>query len=230
MVVETRAGPVVLDGRKVMYLPGHKALLLGDIHFEKASFLQAAGGHPLPALDTHDNLVRLERLVREYKPKRVIALGDSFHDIHADKRLSASARDRINALETEIVWVLGNHDPDIPAGVQGLREDHMELGKFLLTHHPHDATRVVGEAGVNVCGHLHPKARVAARGRTVTGPCFAVCEGRIVVPSFGAFTGGLYVNSADFRREIAAEDGARACRYYVTLRGHIAPVPTCRVA
>ena len=127
------------------------------------------------------------------------------------------------------MWVLGNHDPDIPAGVQGLREDHMELGKFLLTHHPHDATRVVGEAGVNVCGHLHPKARVRTRGRTLTGPCFAVCPERIVVPSFGAYTGGLYVTDPAFAAEMGEPDGATACRYYMVGRGGIAPVDPLRL-
>jgi len=224
MVAQTRAGPVVLDARKVMYVPGSRTLLVGDIHFEKASFLQVAGGHPIPAYDTHDNIVRLEKVVSEYRPRRVIALGDSFHDIKAGERLADGDRDRINALDTEFVWVLGNHDPDIPEGVVGAREDHVELGGFLLTHHPHEAASVVGKNGVNVCGHLHPKARVRVRGRRVTAPCFAVCEERIVVPSFGAYTGGLFVDSDDFRAEIAGTDGAKACRYYMTLRGHIAPV------
>ena len=215
-----------MDARKALYLPDHKALLLGDIHFEKASFLQAVGGHPLPAFDTHDNLNRLEALVRDYRPARIVALGDSFHDVRADERFLDSDRERLNAItaDTDMVWVLGNHDPDIPDGVIGRREDHIELGGFLLTHHPHEPD----EGGMNVCGHLHPKARVRGRGRRVSGPCFAVCERRIVVPSFGAYTGGLFVSDPAFQAETGTR--ASACRYYVCLGEHIAPVSPERVA
>ena len=224
----TRAGDVILDGRKAMYLPDHGALLLGDIHFEKASFLQAVGGHPLPALDTLDNLNRLGELVKLYRPARVVALGDSFHDIAAGERLSDADRLRLNAIlsGTEMVWVLGNHDPDIPEGVEGSREDHMELGGFLLTHHPHAPEA----GGVNVCGHLHPKARVVVRGRKLSGPCFAVCESRIVVPSFGAYTGGLWVSDPAFRAEIGAPEGViQACRYYAVVQDMVVPLRSERV-
>ena len=217
-----------MDARKALFLPEHGALLLGDIHFEKASFLQAVGGHPLPAFDTLDNLNRLEKLLKLYRPRITVALGDSFHDIQAGERLADADRDRLNRItaDTNMVWVLGNHDPDIPEGVRGHREDHIELegtaGSFLLTHHPHDA----GD-GVNVCGHLHPKARVHARGRRVSGPCFAVCDSRIIVPSFGAYTGGLYVSDPAFAEETGTSP--RACRYYIVTGGHIAPVAPERV-
>ena len=226
----TRAGLVLMDARKALYLVEHRALLLGDIHFEKGSFLQAAGGHALPTLDTLDNLNRLGALVRAYKPQTIVALGDSFHDMGAEARMKAEDVTRLNRITdgTDMVWVLGNHDPDVPSGVYGRREDHIELGGFLLTHHPHDPGPVVGEGGVNVCGHLHPKARVLTHARAVSGPCFAVCSERIVVPSFGAYTGGLWVSDPAFAEEtmMCVAD----CRFYIVHRGHIAPVDTRRIA
>lgn len=225
---QTRAGDVILDARKALYIPDHDALLLGDIHFEKASYLQVAGGHPLPAYDTRDNLDRLNALIRAYRPARIIALGDSFHDVEASARLSAADRDRINAItaESEMIWVLGNHDPDIPVSVAGAREDHVQLGKFLLTHHPH-----VEPSGVNICGHLHPKARVKLRGRRASGPCFAVCPARIIVPSFGAYTGGLYVTDPAFRAEtrLTHDPSEVPCRYYLINKQAIIPIDPATV-
>jgi uncharacterized protein len=47
-----------------------------------------------------------------------------------------------------------------------------------------------------VAGHLHPAARVAAYGRGVRRPCFVTNGHRLVMPAFGAFTGGLDVRDA----------------------------------
>jgi uncharacterized protein len=44
-----------------------------------------------------------------------------------------------------------------------------------------------------VCGHFHPKAAVSARGRRISAPCFVTDGRRMVMPAFGAFTGGLDV-------------------------------------
>ena len=56
-----------------------------------------------------------------------------------------------------------------------------------------------------VAGHLHPCARVAKCGRSVRRRCFVADGMRLVLPSFGAYTGGLDVGDA----AIAALFGAR---------------------
>jgi len=196
--LKTRAGEIILDARKVAYLPLSRSLLVADLHFEKGSYLREIGRSVLPAYDTQDTIERLYDSVRDYKPARIIALGDSFHDIHADERLAPKAASSLNALsssECEIIWILGNHDPDIPSAVFGRREDHIQTNGFLLTHHPHDP-----DDGVNICGHYHPKAKISSREGSVTAPCFAISEDRIVMPSFGTFTGGLYVTDPDFTK------------------------------
>jgi len=194
--LETRAGKLILDARKVAYLPTSRSLLIADLHFEKGSYLREIGRSVLPAFDTQDTIARLYDIVRDYKPARIIALGDSFHDINADQRLAPNAALKLNALSSsdcELIWILGNHDPDIPSVVYGRRENYIETDGFLLTHHPHDP-----ENGVNICGHYHPKAKISSRAGSVTAPCFAISEDRIVMPSFGTFTGGLYVTDPDF--------------------------------
>ncbi len=51
-----------------------------------------------------------------------------------------------------------------------------------------------------IAGHLHPKARVATRGRSMERRCFA-CDGeRAVMPAFGAYTGGLSIRDVAFAK------------------------------
>lgn len=192
LALSTRAGDIVLDARKAAYLPDHDTLLLADLHFEKGSYLQARGHAPLPTYDTQDTLARLSGLIADYAPKTVIALGDSFHDIDSGQRLSEANLTALNACaaRADFIWILGNHDPDIPPRVVGAREDHVQLGGYLLTHHPTD----VGEGEMNICGHMHPKLRVKLRQGRASGPCFAISEIRMIMPSFGSFTGGLWVD------------------------------------
>lgn len=209
LIERTRAGVVACDARKGLMLLDHNTLCVADLHFEKASFLQMNGHVPLPTYDTRDSLQRLGQLVSDYAPKRVVALGDSFHDIDADLRFSGADCELLNAIveiTEDFIWILGNHDPDIPDCVKGRREDHAQIGGFLMTHHPYDP----GAAGVNLCGHYHPKLRVSTKGGKVSGPCFAVSAERIILPSFGTFTGGLNVDTPDFK---AALPGA--LRYHM---------------
>ncbi len=216
---KSQAGPIVFDHRKAAFLPGCETLLVADLHFEKGSYLQAIGGAPLPAYDTADTLERLVDLIAHYRPKHVAALGDSFHDIHAGDRISARNFEDTNAVVASVprfTWILGNHDPDIPDGLHGDQEDHLECGDFLLTHLP---TPAFSDRGVNVCGHLHPKVRIHTRRSKVSQPCYAVSRTRIILPSFGTFTGGLDVLHPAIAGELPGE---RA--YFAVSEGRVVPI------
>ena len=215
----TSAGPIVFDHRKAAFLPDGEVLLVADLHFEKGSYLQEIGGSPLPAYDTPDTVERLCALVEEYRPQHVAALGDSFHDTRAGERITQSDFKAINALVARVprfTWILGNHDPDIPAGLHGEQEDHLEQGGFLLTHLPTDPFT---DTGVNVCGHLHPKVKVRTRRSGRSWPCYAVSRSRIILPSFGTFTGGLDVNHPAIADELPGE---RA--YFATTADMVIPL------
>lgn len=198
----TPAGPIVFDARKGAFLPECDTLLVADLHFEKGSYLQAIGGAPLPTYDTTETLGRLKALIDIFRPRHVAALGDSFHDVAAGDRMSADNLSAMNELVRSVerfTWILGNHDPDIPSGLIGDREDHLECGHFLLTHHP---TAPIQSGGVNVCGHLHPKVRIPTRRSPVPAPCWAVSRERIIMPSFGTYTGGLDVRDPAIADEL----------------------------
>jgi DNA ligase-associated metallophosphoesterase len=169
-------------------------LVVSDLHLEKGSSF-AARGVLLPPYDTAATLSRLASVIARHDPRMVIALGDSFHDRTAHERLSATDRDAIRALQArrDWIWISGNHDPALPSDLGGVVAGEVCIGPIAFRHEP------TGAAG-EIAGHLHPKARVPTRGRTVERRCFVSDGERAVMPSFGAYTGGLSIRDAAFAR------------------------------
>ena len=192
------AAPIHLAGERLMldpagalFWPATSMLAVSDLHLEKGSSY-ARHGQLLPPWDTHVTLDRLTLLLRRYRPRVVIALGDSFHDAGGSGRLPASelARLRIMTDAHRFIWVQGNHDPCPPVGVGGEWAEAFTTVSLTFRHQA--APGAQGE----ISGHHHPKAAVPARGGSVSRPCF-VCDGRrLLMPAFGAYTGGLDVRDA----------------------------------
>lgn len=182
------------DVTGALWLATHGTLVVSDLHFEKGSAFAARGVH-LPPYDTRSTLGLLEDVCRRFRPDLVVALGDSFHDRDARARMDDADLGRIRALTAahRWTWIVGNHDPEPPEDLGGEVAESLEIGPLLLRHEPRPAP-ATGE----IAGHLHPAASVIVRGRHLRRRCF-VCDGtRLVMPAFGAFTGGLDVLSAPF--------------------------------
>jgi uncharacterized protein len=170
-------------------------LVVADLHLEKGSSF-AAGGVMLPPYDT---IATLERLARSIRPelRRVICLGDSFHDRDGPLRLAPGDAARLAALtgSCEWIWIAGNHDPDLPSTIGGrVVADALRLGPLVFRH--------IANAGPErgeVSGHYHPKASVTLRGRRFGGPCFLYDGVRLVLPAFGAYAGGLEASAPELR-------------------------------
>lgn len=186
---------VVCDPRGVLYMPDMELLVVSDLHLEKGSSL-ARRGTLLPPYDTAATLHRLHAVIADYAPKRVISLGDSFHDGEGASRLPEIFRVRLEVLmeDRDWYWVAGNHDPRPPDGVSGRTVQEIAIGGLTFRHEP-SAHPVEGE----IAGHLHPCARVVQRGRSVRRRCFASDGGRVVMPAFGAYTGSLNVLDRAYR-------------------------------
>ncbi len=181
---------LVADLSGALYWPAEETLIVADLHFEKGSSF-AAGGTLLPPYDTRATLERLARGIAHYEPRRVICLGDSFHDEDAAMRLDPTDRRILTGLteSRKWVWVAGNHDPSPPAALGGEVVAEVALEPLTFRHQALDVPECDGE----VSGHFHPKARISIRGRSVQGRCFATDRHRLVLPAFGAYTGGLSV-------------------------------------
>ncbi len=183
---------IFADPDGAIYWPKQGLLAVADLHLEKGSSF-AARGMLLPPYDTAATLARLARLIMHYAPRCVIALGDSFHDGGGPARLSEGDRDALRVMQRgrDWIWITGNHDPEPADGVGGTFADSLALDPLTFRHLPSGAP---GE----VSGHLHPMARISHRGRAVSRRCFAADKMRMVMPAFGAFTGGLNVRGAAF--------------------------------
>jgi DNA ligase-associated metallophosphoesterase len=177
-----------------LYWPDERLLVVSDLHLEKGSSF-AQRGTLLPPYDTAATLARLTAAITKHNPRRVIALGDSFHDRDAHLRVETQDRALIATLQSgrDWTWVTGNHDPAPPEGLGGGTADEIALGPIVFRHEP---TGAEGE----IAGHLHPTARISTRGRALNRRCLVTDGDRAVLPAFGAYSGGISIRDHAFAR------------------------------
>ena len=170
-----------------LFWPAQEALLVADLHLEKASWF-ARLGQFLPPYDSHATLTALGAEVEQTSARRLYCLGDSFHDRFGCDRLPASARELLGSLTARLdwVWIVGNHDPGFADHCGGRLEDEAQVGGVVLRH---EAVR--DDRRPEISGHFHPKLRVSLKGRSVSRRCFVVSASKLIMPAFGALTGGL---------------------------------------
>lgn len=189
----------VADLSGALFWEDERLLVVSDLHLEKGSSF-AMRGVLLPPYDTVATLGRLASAVRRFDPRTVIALGDSFQDRDAHNRLCARDREALSALQVrrDWIWISGNHDPALPDDLGGAVASEVAVGGIVFRHEP---TGAFGE----IAGHLHPKARVSTRGRSMERRCFASDGARMVMPAFGAYAGGLSIRNGAFARIFSAD-------------------------
>ena len=170
-----------------LFWPARRALLVADLHLEQGSWF-ARAGQLLPPFDSRATLDRLAALVDALDPAEIWALGDSFHDAEGPERLSRDEHAIIARIVRgrEMMWIAGNHDA--AAALPGESADEALVAGIVLRH---DAR--AREHRPEISGHWHPKLRVRGATGPVARPCFATCETRLVLPAFGALTGGFDV-------------------------------------
>lgn len=170
-----------------LFWPSKQALLVADLHLEKASWF-ARLGQFLPPYDSHATLSALATEVRRSGASRLYCLGDSFHDRFGCDRLPPNARELLLELTSTLdwTWIVGNHDPGFADHCGGRIEEEVELAGIILRH---EALRE--ETRPEISGHFHPKLRLHLKGRRVSRRCFVASASKIIMPAFGSLTGGL---------------------------------------
>lgn len=206
-----------------IYWPRESALLVADLHLEKASFY-ARGGQMLPPYDSRETLERLALAVRRTGARRVFALGDNFHDSRGTDRLEPHAAGMLAALTRALdwVWITGNHDPELGAEAGGIRVEELEVAGLALRH------KAQGGATLpELSGHYHPRLIVTTRGRRIARPCAVRSENRLILPAFGALAGGM--DAAD-PAILSAMQPATAIDALVPATGRLVAYPLWRAA
>lgn len=182
------------DWSGCLFWKKENTLIVSDLHLEKGSSF-AKKGIMVPPYDTSETLKKLSARITHWDPKRIVSLGDSFHDPMAHERLLQSHLDQIKQLQQgrEWVWICGNHDPDAPSNLGGISALEYALGPLVFRHEP-----LAGNQLGEIAGHLHPVGKIIRRKKGVRRPCFVTDKNRLIMPSFGAFTGGLNIRHRAF--------------------------------
>jgi DNA ligase-associated metallophosphoesterase len=181
---------ILLDPSGALIWPRMSLMAVADLHLEKGSAC-ARRGHLVPPWDSQTTLARVGCVAAQYRPQIILAAGDSFHDRDAAARLAPEDRAGLAALANtaRLIWVSGNHDPEPPYNLPGQCVAEFTAGPFTFRHQSQAGAQ--GE----IFGHFHPKARIATRAGEITRPCFLADPARIMLPSFGAYTGGLDIRN-----------------------------------
>ena len=187
-----------------LFWRAREALLVADLHLEKASWF-ARLGQFLPPYDSHATLTELAAEVERSGASRLYCLGDSFHDAFGCDRLPANARELLTELTSRLdwTWIVGNHDPGFADHCGGRIEDEVAIDGIILRHEA-----VPGETRAEISGHFHPKLRLHLKGRRVSRRCFVRSESKLIMPAFGSLTGGLDAHHPEIMKSVGSDAAA----------------------
>ena len=187
-----------------LFWPARETLLVADLHFEKASWF-ARFGQFLPPYDSQATLSALTNEVKRTGAKRILCLGDSFHDRFGCDRLPAQARELLLGLTSRLdwTWILGNHDPGFADHCGGSLVEEIELSGITFRH---EAVR--DDPRPEMSGHFHPKLCLQVRGRRVSRRCFVLSSTKLILPAFGSLTGGLDAHHPEIIGNVGREASA----------------------
>jgi DNA ligase-associated metallophosphoesterase len=181
-----------------LFWPARRALIVADLHFEKASWF-ARFGQMLPPYDSIATLADLSALVTATDARELWCLGDSFHDSRGCERLPGRARATLLALTGSLrwVWITGNHDAAMVDHCGGEIIVEAEVDGIVMRHEA-----VADEPRPEMSGHFHPKLRLNVRGRHVARRCFVTTPVKLIFPAFGSLTGGLDADHPEIIRAV----------------------------
>ena len=183
-----------------LHWPARQLLCVADLHLGKSERMARLGGPMLPPYETQETLDRLARDIDATAPTEVICLGDSFDDMAAAQALSEAIVARLGRMMAGLrwIWVLGNHDPG-PVSLGGTCLAEYRADPIVFRHIADPAA--TGE----ISGHYHPKARITLRGRSLSRRCALVDAGRVILPAYGAYTGGMFCDRPELERLVSRQ-------------------------
>ncbi|MBW8898368.1 MAG: ligase-associated DNA damage response endonuclease PdeM [Massilia sp.] len=193
VVIEAGGEALWLLPQKAVYWQRERLLAIADIHFGKAAAFRSFG-IPVPRGTTSENLDALDALIDATGAHHVLFLGDFLHAraAHAAGTQAAMLAWRRRRDDLVLTLVRGNHDKHAgdPAEALGIAlvDEPYTIGPLSFCHHPD-----LDAPGYVLAGHVHPVYVLATRFDALRLPCFVIAPHRMILPSFGSFTGGYTV-------------------------------------
>lgn len=204
----------ILDGSGALYWPLHQMLVIADAHLEKSSFFARRGFH-LPPYDSHITLDKLLKACERLSVQKILILGDFFHDNDAHHRLSAESLRLFETLRKfPIIWIKGNHD--IGYQPQGIKVyDEFRTNGIVFRH------EALQDGEKEISGHFHPKIEFIYKGKFFRERCFLEDGKKLMLPAFGAYTGGLSI-----KEKAIYQLFSKSCRPYVIINDTVIAAPS----
>ena len=179
-----------------LYWQNKKTLIVSDLHFEKGSFFSETRQF-IPPFDTIETLRQLSEFIDDHPVEMIIFLGDLVHDKFAFQRMALEAKELFFEILKNINCTLtvGNHDDTSFLKDIGLNlTENIIIDDICFSHHP------TIDKKFSVFGHYHPKVRLKINSRGIWTPCFIANKEKLLMPSYGYFTGGLSIKSLEIQR------------------------------
>ena len=168
-------------------------IIVADLHLGK-SISFAKQKQFLPPYDTKETLQKLFNCINEFKPSKLIIVGDLLHDQFSVQSFQKIDHHNLSnsTKKTEFIWVKGNHDSNVE--INGFTKvlDY-KVDDIIFNHIPIKTTNF------QICGHYHPKAKILHRGKSIYKATFVHNDKLLILPSFGTLTGGLNINQEPLR-------------------------------
>jgi DNA ligase-associated metallophosphoesterase len=182
---------LILLPTKAIYWEEEQALIVSDLHIGKVGHFRKAG-IAVPKLLEQEELATLADLIHDYKPAKLIFLGDLFHsDMNNDWNWLQLWRELFKDLR--MILIEGNHDI---LEQEYYKQAHFEvykelnLGPFLFVHDKADYEALPTSDSYILSGHIHPAIKLRGRGRqSILLSCFYFGKFAGILPAFGKFTG-----------------------------------------
>ena len=178
-----------------LYWPGKKTLIISDLHLEKGSFFTESNQY-IPPFDTTETLRNLSDFINNHPVEKIIFLGDLIHDKFAFQRMTEKSKELFFKILENIDCTLtvGNHDNISFLEDIGLTlTNQVIIDGICFSHYPSI------DQSFSVFGHYHPKVKLIINARGIWVACFVLSKKRILMPSYGYYTGGLSIKDAQIQ-------------------------------
>ncbi len=182
----------ILNPDGSMLWPKESCLIVGDLHLEKSTSYIDQGNY-LPPFDSLDTLSKLSNSMKKNNIKKIIFLGDVFHDSNGYKRLKLKEQRLFDTIiNVNTIWISGNHDAKfLPKNINSY--NLYKLNEFTFSHI--SCSKNIKE----ISAHYHPKVTFKYMGNKISKPCFLIDNNKIILPAYGSYTGGLNISSNIFK-------------------------------